>query len=522
MSVPSVAPNPDAGLYTGRHVADRSPRGHQFIDETQVLSSGGMYNDGIGHAYRDTNVAFAGLPSLRLDTEGITGVSGQPQTMAPSGTVIVKRRVGDNFSGKFAAQCRVRWTSSNSACRSTFCISNYNRSSSWGEYGRLWLDTTGDNNTGVQGLGYAEFWQAAATVSNTSGGLTYCPTLSYQSTSGMTTAIAAVATASGITTIVPGTAIFTATWSANATTMTVTGGTAALAGATVSGTGIPTGTYIISMSGTTATLSSPALGSIPAYTVQAYSAGALVTSGSLVWYAVQAVPNATHTPSSASTFWSQVSLTAETSTSVTVSPSAFSVTTGTTTGSSEPAWYSGTPTNPANLGANTWNPQAWTVTDSTVTWGYSPTGGLGPKTVNLWVLTGSNWTPSGTNALTGVVSTGSAGSGNGTGTTTWVKVGQAFNQGTDEHAYRPGVGYYDKAGLWHFAEVGHDFANHVYTHVCFNDTYIDLTAANIPCWRGPAASQSIMHFSVEYGIYTQTGNTTVAAVNVADFHGKKL
>jgi len=146
--------NPNAGLFLPRTAADRTSRGRVLFQEDFVHPVLGMWNDGIGCAYRDTNVTFAGRPTMRLDPQGTTATAGSgPATMGPSNYVICKRRIIDQFSGVFAVSLWLRFTSSSSAINSYTTISVYNRDSANAYYGRLWLDTSGDNSAGTYNAG---------------------------------------------------------------------------------------------------------------------------------------------------------------------------------------------------------------------------------------------------------------------------------------------------------------------------------------------------------------------------------
>src|SRR4051812_26956792 len=101
----------------------------------------GMWNDGVGDAYRDCDVMFSGRPTVRLDTQGqSTAGSTSPGRTAATAGVVFKRRVHDNFTGIFGLECWFRFTGPNNNGTTTpqFSMSVYNRTGT---------DTTNDPTT---------------------------------------------------------------------------------------------------------------------------------------------------------------------------------------------------------------------------------------------------------------------------------------------------------------------------------------------------------------------------------------
>lgn len=125
-----------------RHVLNRSGRGRLLFLEDGRHPVLGMWNDGKGVAWRDSEVTFMGLPTIRLDPQGvISGNTTTPGTIDTNG-VVFKRRVSDPFSGVFAVEVWIRWLSSTAHTSTHTVVSNYNRDGTNAYHARLWLDTS--------------------------------------------------------------------------------------------------------------------------------------------------------------------------------------------------------------------------------------------------------------------------------------------------------------------------------------------------------------------------------------------
>ncbi len=114
----------------------------------------GMTNDGAAGSlvYRDTEIMFAGYPSIRLDTNGTSTAQSNPGT-GPVDTagIIFKERLSTNIpnlgglsgvSGIYAWEGWVRFTSNNLATNTIPSISIYLRDGTNINVGTIWFDTT--------------------------------------------------------------------------------------------------------------------------------------------------------------------------------------------------------------------------------------------------------------------------------------------------------------------------------------------------------------------------------------------
>jgi len=130
-----------------------------------------MWNDGAGVAYRDCEITFAGLPTVRLDPQGTAASgngAGQPGTMDTNG-VILKRRIQDSYSGQFAVEFWLRFTHANIQSNGSnwVCCSVYNRDGSTGYHSRLWFDTSGGvTTTAIRYLASDNTWPTLGTVTD--------------------------------------------------------------------------------------------------------------------------------------------------------------------------------------------------------------------------------------------------------------------------------------------------------------------------------------------------------------------
>src|SRR4051812_46648945 len=70
-----------------------------------------MFNDGEGTAERDPDLVFNGFPMIRLDPQLMQYSNNHPGIGPDTNGVVLKRRMADDFSGKFGLEGRVRWTS---------------------------------------------------------------------------------------------------------------------------------------------------------------------------------------------------------------------------------------------------------------------------------------------------------------------------------------------------------------------------------------------------------------------------
>jgi hypothetical protein len=137
----------EAGLYVPQRSRSRAvDTMHALFVEDFRAPTPGMWNDGVGSSSRDTDIWFAGAPTLRLDPQGQTnGSATSPGRTANTGGVIVKRRVHDGFTGLFGLECWFRFTSTNLVSNTLFSMSIYNRDGASAWHGRLWLDPNGNN-----------------------------------------------------------------------------------------------------------------------------------------------------------------------------------------------------------------------------------------------------------------------------------------------------------------------------------------------------------------------------------------
>lgn len=127
-------------------VMNRLDSGKLLFIENFRSPAQGAWNDGLGSASRDWNVPFAGLPSIKLDTQGqSSGGATNPGRTANTSGVVFKRRIQDNFTGKFGVACWFRFSSTNLTGNTFFSLSLYNRDGTNAHHGRVWLDLNGNN-----------------------------------------------------------------------------------------------------------------------------------------------------------------------------------------------------------------------------------------------------------------------------------------------------------------------------------------------------------------------------------------
>lgn len=133
----------------------------------------GMWNDGAGSAHRDCEIPFAGLPSIRLNPQGSTTGNSEPGTSPLTTGVVMKRRIHDDYSGKFGVECWFRWTSANNTSNILTSMSLYNRTRADGGHfymSRLWFDPGGNNSEPwVKVLKADASYELIATVTNQDG-----------------------------------------------------------------------------------------------------------------------------------------------------------------------------------------------------------------------------------------------------------------------------------------------------------------------------------------------------------------
>lgn len=153
-----------------RRAANRSDRGRVLFVEDGRAPVLGMWNDGAGIAYRDCEIMFAGLPSVRLDPQGtISSNATVPGTIDTNG-VVFKRRIQDNYSGRFAVEMWVRFThASSTGAGNYFCVSHYNRDGTNSWHGRLWFDWTGDQTMALRYVVTGNTWPTLATITGQGG-----------------------------------------------------------------------------------------------------------------------------------------------------------------------------------------------------------------------------------------------------------------------------------------------------------------------------------------------------------------
>lgn len=170
-----------SGYVDARSAADPRTTARVLFREDFRAHPLGMWNDGVGDAYRDCDIMFNGRPSVRLDTQGqVNGGATNPGRTAATSGVVFKRRIHDSFSGLFAIECWFRFTSTNNNGTTTpfFSLSVYNRTgtdtaadgsvdTSLAWHSRLWLFQNG-NNLDLTGL----VLDGAATNTANGGGTT--------------------------------------------------------------------------------------------------------------------------------------------------------------------------------------------------------------------------------------------------------------------------------------------------------------------------------------------------------------
>lgn len=144
--------NPDtSGQFIPRTARSRYENNDRvlFVEDFRAPVTG-MWNDGAGSASRDCDVMFAGKPSIRLDTQGVSsGGATNPGRTAITTGVVFKRRVHDGFTGIFGMDGWFRLTSTNNTSNAFLSMSVYNRDGTNAYHSRVWLDPAG-NNTPMQ------------------------------------------------------------------------------------------------------------------------------------------------------------------------------------------------------------------------------------------------------------------------------------------------------------------------------------------------------------------------------------
>jgi hypothetical protein len=154
-----------------------------YVNDFRSLNSS-MWNDGVGSASRDTDIWFAGNPTLRLDPQGqsAAGVTNPGRTANVSG-VVVKQRIHDGFRQKYGVEAWFRMTSTNLTLNTFFSLSIYNRDGAQAYHGRVWLDPNGNNQPMVARILDGT---ATATASGGPGGTTavYTPVVTSVSQNG--------------------------------------------------------------------------------------------------------------------------------------------------------------------------------------------------------------------------------------------------------------------------------------------------------------------------------------------------
>lgn len=107
-----------------------------------------FFNDGTGSCSRDSTILLNGFPSMRLDTEGISGVN-VPGTAGPNtASLVAKRRIvtinGGAVSGVYGLEFWFRLTSANwiNNGNSFFSFSIYNRDGTNFNGGRVFVDNS--------------------------------------------------------------------------------------------------------------------------------------------------------------------------------------------------------------------------------------------------------------------------------------------------------------------------------------------------------------------------------------------
>lgn len=122
----------------------------------------GLWNDGLGWVGSDCDIQLNGVPSLRLDTGGKSnGGATSPSRTAITAGVVAKRRIHDNYAGRWGVEFWFRMTSLNLTSNALFSHSIYNRNGSQAHHFRVWLDPNGNNQPMVARILNGEATEAA-------------------------------------------------------------------------------------------------------------------------------------------------------------------------------------------------------------------------------------------------------------------------------------------------------------------------------------------------------------------------
>lgn len=147
----------------------------------------GVWNDGLGWAMSDCDITLNNLPSIRLDTGGNTNAGAvNPLRTAITSGVVAKRRLHDNYTGKWGVEFWFRMTSLNLTTNSLLSHSIYNRNGTQAHHFRVWLDPNGNNQPMVARIldGSATAAANGGTPTLSSGPATYTSALTSSAQNG--------------------------------------------------------------------------------------------------------------------------------------------------------------------------------------------------------------------------------------------------------------------------------------------------------------------------------------------------
>lgn len=159
-----------------RPVPSRGTSGRIIYKEDGRNVRPGVWNDGLGWVMSDSDITLNGLPSLRLDTGGNSnGGTANPNRTAIISGVVAKRRIHDNYAGRWGVESWFRMTSLNLASNTLLSQSIYNRNGTQAHHFRVWLDPNGNNQPMVGRIldGAATATANGTTPTVSSGAATY-------------------------------------------------------------------------------------------------------------------------------------------------------------------------------------------------------------------------------------------------------------------------------------------------------------------------------------------------------------
>lgn len=120
--------------------------GGRVVYVEDFVNDAGLWNDGLGYVMQDCDIMFCGLPTLRIDTGGQSaGATTDPGRTANTSGVVAKRRIHDNFAGRWGLEMWFRFSSLNLTSNAKLSMSIYNRDGAQAKHFRVWLDPNGNN-----------------------------------------------------------------------------------------------------------------------------------------------------------------------------------------------------------------------------------------------------------------------------------------------------------------------------------------------------------------------------------------